>query len=60
MYVTKELLEIELANLRKQHEQVLANGNALTGAIQFCEHLLSTMTGKTLIPEGSETQDANS
>ena len=34
------VLEAKLAELEKQYTQVLANGYALNGAIQFCKHLM--------------------
>lgn len=41
----KEALEKRLAELRKSLEQVQANGNALIGAIQECEHWLKVIDG---------------
>lgn len=39
----KEQLEKRLAELRKQLEQIQANGNALIGAISECEHWLAAL-----------------
>ena len=56
-YVTKALLEIELDGLRKQHQEMVRNGIAIDGAIQFCEHLLKTLTGETIIPVNEDDAD---
>ena len=42
MLISSELLEIELADLRKRRQQLIDNANAITGAIQFCEHLIQS------------------
>ena len=38
--LTKEQLEAKLAELNKQRETLIANVNALAGAIQLCEQFL--------------------
>jgi len=49
-HVNRTLLEIELANLKQQYQQKLNDVNAFLGAIQFCEHLIKTVTGDTIVP----------
>jgi flagellar biosynthesis/type III secretory pathway chaperone len=44
-------IKTELENLLKQKEQLLANLNALEGAIKMCEHLLK--------PEEKELEPVN-
>lgn len=39
--ITKDYLEEQLTNLKAQQEQLLAEANAASGAIQFIKHLLS-------------------
>lgn len=53
-YVTKALLLMELEQLKKQYQQLINDGNATLGAIQFCEHLLKTIAGETIIPSDPE------
>ena len=38
--ITKEYLENQLENLKKQQEQLLAEANAASGAIVFIQHLI--------------------
>ena len=40
----KVALEKRIADLRKQLEQLQANGNAVIGAISECEHWLRTLS----------------
>lgn len=56
-HVTKALLEIELAELRKQYQGTLDHANSLGGAIQFAEHLLKTISGETIIPAEPEASE---
>jgi len=44
--MTKEMLENRIAELRKQLDQLQANGNAIVGAIQECELWLSKLQKK--------------
>ena len=41
--MTKEAIEKRIEELKKQLEQVQANGNALIGAIQDCEYWLKEL-----------------
>lgn len=42
--ITKEQLEARKAQLVKQHEELRANLQAVSGAIQLCELLLSEIS----------------
>jgi len=44
--MTKEQIEQRIADLRKQLDQLQANGNAIFGAIQECELWLSKLQEK--------------
>ena len=41
MAPTKAQLEQRLAALKQQHEQLVANANAVSGAIQLCQELIA-------------------
>jgi uncharacterized protein YoxC len=41
--ITVPMLELRLDGLKKQREQLLANINAVAGAIQMCEELIAEM-----------------
>ncbi len=41
--ITRETIEARLAELRAQREQMIANLNAIGGAIQDCEFWLSEL-----------------
>jgi len=43
MYISKNYIEIELASLKQKYQELLNNGNAISGAIQFAEHLLANL-----------------
>lgn len=43
MVITKEVLEARLAELAEQRDQKIADANALTGAIQDCQHWLEVL-----------------
>lgn len=43
MLLTKETIEKRIATLRKNLEQVTAQGNGIVGAIQDCEHWLAIL-----------------
>ena len=58
-HVTSALLEIELAQLKKQYQQLINDENAMFGAIQFCEHLLATISGTTIVPEAASPEAAS-
>jgi hypothetical protein len=44
MAITKELLDEKLAGLRKQQQEVIAQANALGGAIQIVEQLIADLS----------------
>jgi hypothetical protein len=44
MMVTRESIEQKLDGLRKQHEQLIGQVNAVGGAIQLCEQLIKELT----------------
>ena len=41
MAITRESVEAKLVELRKQYQQIMDNGNAVGGAIQICEQMLT-------------------
>jgi peptidoglycan hydrolase CwlO-like protein len=49
--LTKEAVQQRLTELKKQKEQVLADVNALSGAIQDCEYWLEELNKKLAPPK---------
>lgn len=47
--IDKEKLEVRIAELQKQLDQVTANGNAIVGAIQDCEYWLSQLEQENIV-----------
>jgi hypothetical protein len=54
MKITKEYVQTQIENLKKQNEQHVANVNAVSGAIQVYEQLLSYLE----IPEEEQPCDS--
>jgi prefoldin subunit 5 len=48
--ITKEVLQQKIASFQAQHNQLTADANACTGAIQACEHLLQELDQPDLPP----------
>lgn len=42
MLISTELLQVELNELRQRYQKLINEVNVVSGAIQFCEHLLKT------------------
>lgn len=51
MEITKEYLQSEKEKFIKMKEQHLAEANALAGAAQLCDDLISKMDGEEKVPD---------
>lgn len=57
MTITKERLENELEQLRRQEQNHIANLQAVNGAIQFCLHLIQQSDIADEQPVNGETKE---
>lgn len=56
--ITRARILERLAELREQREQLLANANAVQGAIQDCEFWLSILDAPSLAPAEPDREEA--
>ena len=54
--VTTETLKAKRAELQQAYDTALAQMNSFSGALQFCDHLISEMENE---PKKEQVKDAN-
>lgn len=57
MKIDKAFLNNQISDFEKQREQLEANLNAITGAIQLCEYLLTVLKMKKPVEEKAITPE---
>ena len=55
--ITKEALEERLVELQQQREQAIANVNAISGALQECQHWIAWLKEKEREAEAKSAQE---
>ena len=58
--MTKQEIQAKLSDLTDRRQQMLANLNAISGAMQLCEEMLREETGREERQEGEDViKDSN-